>query len=362
MESIRFHAEHPDMARVHEASSVNGAVLSHRGWVLPDHVPGPTDEKRTFVDTFLNLAHQDHNFYRSPARFARLVWAFSTNLFRQVEILRILALPAFKKLVRVEPIFPFKYLTRDYLVRGISPAERAVCFAHHYRRLSTMFSEPVLEQILYSDITLLEKQTPDHLFSVRFRLERAEVREGELSLALQVDGVTVYILQFAIVPGRVVKSDAAEVLLVSRLQGIKGSYRQVHLATKAFLDVAPPALLLALLHGIAKLCAIDEMAGISATKQFSYIEKCAQSFQTAYDDFWVELGATRVSESFFACPIPPLEKPLDSITNGHRARTRKKRAFKQQLAEDVFRRLGGIPSDSDAEVASSEEEELLLAR
>ena len=350
------------MARVQHASSVKAAFLSDRSWVFPELVPGPIAEKRTLVDSFLNLVRQDHNFYRSPIRFARLAWAFSTNIFRQLEILRILALPSFKGLLRIEPIFPFKYLTRDYLARGLSSAQRAACFAHHYRRLSAMFAEPVLQQILYSHITLLEKQAHDHLFSVRFSIERAEVREGELSLALQVDGVTAYILQFTIVPGWVVKSDAADVLLISRLQGIKGSYRPVHLATKAFLDVAPPALLLALLQGIAKLGAIDEMAGVAATRQFSYVEKCAETFQSAYDDFWVELGAQKITPSFFACPIPPPEKSLESITNGHRARTRKKRAFKQQLAEDAFLNLGGIPSDSYAEIASSEEAELLLAR
>jgi len=354
------------MAGFQEPSSINGAVLHHRGWVIPDLAPQAKVEKRTLLDSFSNLVRQGHSFYRSPVRFARLVWAFSTNIVRQIEILRILARPAFKPLVRLEPIFPFKYLTRGYLVRGLSPAERAASFAHHYRCLSAMFPAPILQQILYGDITLLEKQAQDHFFSVHLGLARTEVREGELYLALQVDGVTAYILQFTIVPGWVVKSDAADVLMISRLQGIKGRYRQVHLATKAFLDVAPPALLLALLHGIAKLGAIDEMAGISATKQFSYVEKCADAFQSAYDDFWVELGAKRITASFFACPVPPPEKSLDCITNGHKSRARKKRAFKQQLAEDVFRLLSGIGSDSDSdeesEIASCEEAELSLTR
>jgi uncharacterized protein VirK/YbjX len=78
------------------------------------------------------------------------------------------------------------------------------------------------------------------------------------------------------------------------------------------------------------------MAGISAASQFSHVDDYADSFRMAYDDFWIELGARKISASFFASPIPPQEKSLDTVTNGHKSRTRKKRAFKQQVANDVF--------------------------
>jgi uncharacterized protein VirK/YbjX len=327
------------MATVQESPAVARAAVNDRHLALRGSAPGSGTGKLALLDSSLKLASQGHRFYLSPARFARLLWAFATNIVRQLEIFRILALPTFTSLLRLEPIFPFKHLTRGYLVRGLSSTERAASFVHHYRRLNAIFPSSILRKILYKDSTLLKKQVDGHLFSVRFGLARKEVREGELALALLVDGLTVYLLQFTIVPGWVVKSPAADVLLVSRLQGMKGCYSQVRLATKAFLDVAPPALLLASLHGIAKACAIDEMAGISAASQFSYVDDCADSFRAAYDDFWIELGAKRISASFFASPIPPQEKSLDTVTNGHKSRTRKKRAFKQQIADDVFRLL-----------------------
>jgi uncharacterized protein VirK/YbjX len=342
------------MARVQEPSAVARATAHGGRLALPvlgsGPGSGPGSGRLVLLDSSLKLASQGHSFYRSPSRFAGLLWGFATNIFRQMEIFRILALPTFKSLVRLEPIFPFKYLTRGYLAHGLSSRERAASFAHHYRRLNAIFPTSILQRILYKDLTLLERQTDEHFFSVRFGLARKEVREGELSLSLVVDGVTVYILQFTITPGWVVRSSAPEVLLISRLQGMKGCYRQVQLATKAFLDVAPPALLLASLHGVAQTCAIDEMAGIAATSQFSYLDECADSFRAAYDNFWLELGAKKITASFFASPIPPQEKSLAAVTNGHKSRTRKKRVFKQQIAEDVFRLLSmtdpadGVPS------------------
>jgi len=293
-------------------------------------------------------ARQGQRFYRSPARFAGLLWALLTNLSRQIELLQVFRSRVFGNLLRSEPILPFKYLTRDYLVRGLSPAERAASLAYHYRRLSIAFPEHILRTILESRITVLEKDANGLRFSVHLGVARTQVREGELALTLEVDGKAVYVLQFTIVPGWVVHSTAVEVLLVSRLQGIKGHYQQVQLATKAFAEVAPPALLLAVLHGIAQVCSINELACISAESQFSYVHSAAESFHAAYDNYWLELGASRINANFYACPIPPEEKPLSEIKNGHRSRTRKKREFKRRIAEDVFLfLLGYIPAPAE---------------
>ena len=326
------------MAGVQEPSVVVRSAARERRW-SSDYIAGSDAGKRLPINAFLGLVRQGHSFYRSPARFARLFWAFSTNLGHQFEIFRILALPAFASLVRLDPIFPFKYLTRGYLVRGLAPAERAASFAHHYRRLNAIFPRPLLQKILYRDIVLVEKQIDERLLSVHLNLARKEVREGELTFTLRLDGTAIYILQCTIVPGKVVKSSASDVILVSRLQGMKGSYKQVQLATKAFSEVAPPALLLAVLHGFAQIAGIDEMAGIAAASQFSYLPEYVDSFRAAYDNFWIELGAKKITASFYASPIPPQDKSLDAITNGHKSRTRKKRALKQQIAEHVVRLL-----------------------
>lgn len=289
----------------------------------------------------LRLVWQKHHFYRSPVRFAQLAWNFVTNFGSQLQILRLLHARVFARVVRVDPIFPFKYLTRHYLGRGLTARERAAGFIRHYQRLHDLFPELVLLQILHRDMTLLEKESDGHLLRVRMERAREEVKEGELVLALEVDGRTTFILQFTIVPGWVVQSEAPDVFLVSRLQGMKGCYNEVRLASKAFSEVAPPALLLAVLHGFAQVLSIDEMAGISAENQRCYLKGDAHLFQAAYDDYWTELGARKISARFFSGPIPPPEKSLDGIKNGHKSRTRKKREFKRKLAEEVFHRLLG---------------------
>lgn len=310
-----------------------------------DRPAGSAKQPGGLLHAPLRLLRQGHRFYHSPARLGQLIWALCTNIGPQIDIFRLLARPGLTELIRLDPIFPFKYLTRGYLVPALSPSKRAAAFVHHYRSLHTYLPPSMLQKILYQDAVLLEKEMEGHRISVHLSLARTEVREGELVLVLRVDGVAVYCVQFSIVPGSVVQSDATDVVMISRVQGMKGCYTQVRLATKAFCDIAPPALLLAVLHGLAQLCGIDQMAGVAAASQFCYEEKCAGSFQGAYDDFWLELGAERTSPDFFVGPMPPKEKSLDNVKNGHKSRTRKKREFKKQIAENVFHLLLGTAPD-----------------
>jgi len=162
-------------------------------------------------------------------------------------------------------------------------------------------------------------------------LSRPSYKEGELSLRLRVNGEIVFILSFTIVPGWVVKSQAAEILLISRLQGVKGAYPQISLATRTLHDVAPCALLFSALKGVADAFGISEIAAVSADRQSYYREDSAAAFQEAYDGFFAELGIPKSATGFFNIPVPLDAKPLSLIKHGHKLRTKAKRAFKQQI-------------------------------
>ena len=167
--------------------------------------------------------------------------------------------------------------------------------------------------------------------------------EGELSLILRVNAAPVFNLSFTVIPGWVVESASPDVLFITRLQGIEGCFQPISRATRALCDVAPPALLFAVIEGIAMALGIQEVAGICATGHISYSEECAQSLTETYDDFFASIGAAKSPTCFYRSPIPAQRKPLASIKKGHKTRTRKKRAFKQKVAEDVCRLLREHP-------------------
>ena len=265
----------------------------------------------------------------------------SISIPRQLEIFQLLKLPAFQDLAATYKELPYKYLSDDYLVRDFTVAERASCFLHHYSYLSATFPARLLHQALHGDISVLQINESGNLYEITLGLSKPSVcdKEGELSLHLHVNGAPVFNLSFSVVPGGIVGSQAPDVLLITRIQGMTGCFLPISLATRALHEVAPPALLFAALEGVASAFGIHAMAGVSAARQVSYDDDNPDSLKEAYDDFFAAVGATLCPDNFFLSPLPTQQKPLASIKKGHKTRTRKKRAFKQQVADDVCRLL-----------------------
>ena len=296
-----------------------------------------------YVGTLTHLVR--HRFYWNPRRLTRAAWAFISNPRGQMELLRIFSLPAFRAMVLLEPVFPFRHLSRNFLLPGLSGRMRTAGILHHYRFL-------IARNDSLREVSLLEHESQGREFAVTLGPPVAHaLMEGEALLQLLVDGTPVYQLQFTIVPGRLVHSEQRDVLFVQRLQGAKGCFEQISAATRAFADVAPPLLLVSVLEGIAAAWGIHEMAGISGESQLScrlYNEGSSAPFREAYDDFFVQLGARRVCADLFSLPLPIADKPMDRISNGHRARTRRKRAFRHEIANRVCQRILGAPCPQTA--------------
>lgn len=293
--------------------------------------------KSAFFETIFRLVGRRETW--SPARVLRVSWGALANVGNGLRILKLLRLRAFAGLVQDDPRFTFKCLVRDYLARDSSVSARMACFFHHYRRLHAGMSTDLLQQVLHKSVPVLESQEGKTRFTVTLCFSRPFEKEGELTLNLYVDDAVVFVISFTIVPGWAVDSNAEDVLLISRIQGTKGFYREISLATKAFHNVGPASLLFAALQGVACAFGVNEIAAVSSARQSSYTEELSVFYKGAYDDFFSDLGVASNASGFFICPIPMVDKPLASIKQGHKIRTREKRAFKLKITQEVFQAL-----------------------
>ena len=283
-----------------------------------------------YLRQLLTLAGNSESL--SPRRIARLIWGGLSSINAQPEIMQLLHLQPYAQVARGDPRFAFKYVTLEYLAHGMSTSERAACFLWHYNRLYATLPNPLLSQIMFGAIPIFETAQDDHRFTITIGMSRPVNNEGELSLSLLVDGEIVFILGFTIVPGWVLKSKASEVLLISRIQGIRGRYDEISLATKSLRDVAPSSLLLAAMQGFGQALGIDEFASVSSTThRYATDDEHASHVESAYDGFFAALGVARTPHGYFSSPIPMEDKPLQLIKRGHKIRTKQKRAFKEEV-------------------------------
>jgi uncharacterized protein VirK/YbjX len=278
------------------------------------------------------------------------LWRLLVNIGAHREILSTLRLQPFEAITQNNPRLALKFVVPGYLAQSFTVRERASCFLHHYRHLHAALPESVLRKILQEDVTLQSFSKGVHSFSFTLSLpEPCFDQEGELSLNLQVDGKKVFNLSFTIVPGRVLKSEVAEALLISRLQGTPGCNSQIKLARKELKDYSPRGLLLAALQGIADALGIREIAAVNASNQKSYTKGCPAILKNGYDLFFTKAGMVETSVGFYSSPVPIQGRPLASFKGRARARAKKRRAIRQQIrlaCADSISEITGRASNS----------------
>jgi uncharacterized protein VirK/YbjX len=282
-------------------------------------------------------AVRGHTGWRLATVISMIVFPLTivTNLRRHRDVAGILDLPTFAIIAKLQPRFPFKYLNRRYLAKGLTGSGRALALIHHYRYLSVKLREGFLRSILDGGVNIYETTVDDSTYAVRMTLSGPITDEGELSLELCIDGASIFTLSFTIVPGLIVGVPAEDALMISRIQGVKGVFELIHKATKALHETSPPALLFSAVNGVALAFGIDHIAGVCAASQPSHSEVEAESFRTAYDEFFASVGG-RVNMTGYYCFLTPIRgKHIASVRCDRRSRARKKRRFKASISESV---------------------------
>jgi uncharacterized protein VirK/YbjX len=256
------------------------------------------------------------------------------------QLVRLLAQPGLRALVAAHPQAIYRPYRR-YLATSFTKSARRAALQHHYAYLLPRINETFFPAILRDRPQLWQKRIGLDLFDVRLSFTGELHHEGDLLLEFRENGVPLYCLSFTIAPGYLAGSDADQLILVARVQGAVGNFDAIRRATKACMDIAPPYLLTAAVHGIAGALNIGVIAGIRSKEQLTTNIDADRTVYFDYDAFWRTcLG--HETEKFYLISVPIREKSLAQISTGHRRRTRLKRQFKNEVAETseaVFRGL-----------------------
>jgi uncharacterized protein len=316
---------------------------SVRGWVRSDRggrvlVSSPKIGELMTAKWLFTLIRQKRSW--APDVVLGEVWRLLVNIDKHSKVFAILKARPFAEITQDDPGFAFKYVTPNYLARGFTLTERVSCFLHHYRRLHSTFSESALREILLEGLTIHQTSHEVNSFAITIGSPDENSRlEGELSLNLLVNGKTIFGLSFTIVPGWVVRSEVAEIILVTRLQGTPGCNAEIKLACRAYYYYPPRGVLLAALEGIADALAIGYIEAVCAKMQKTYTENRDDIFVNGYDDFFEKAGLGKTPAGFYSSPIPIRGRPLESFKGSARWRAKKRRIMIQQIQSACSRCL-----------------------
>jgi len=162
-------------------------------------------------------------------------------------------------------------------------------------------------------------------------------REGDLSLSFMADSTCIFTLSFTICPGSVFNVDADHVMYIGRLQGGHNMMDLIRTSAKHCQDTSQQVLLLAVAQGICLSLNIRDMVCSSASGKHSVGRKDEElcNVNSIYDEFWMAMGATKISDYAYHLPVPMPKKPLKLIERYHRRRAVKRREYRDAATDQA---------------------------
>lgn len=263
---------------------------------------------------------------RNGFRTAQTWWHY--RQFRQLR--ELLARPAMSQLKNQYPRLAYKYLSHCLLANSL-PATRLAIIGHHYGQLARLMRPDFFDRLLRQQHPLWQEQAGSQVMRMTLAYPTDSDFEGELALLFYVDKTLVYTVTCTFAPGAALGAPFPAVLLVSRVQGTR-NFAFIKQVTKQLHDSTPAAMLIQGLVGLALACGIRQVVGINTAAQPN-AAKVDNQFD--YNGFWQQLGATPMPSGLYLLPVPLPEKPIEAIKANHRARTLRKRQYKQTVRESV---------------------------
>jgi uncharacterized protein VirK/YbjX len=262
---------------------------------------------------------------------APTVWELGAEIIRSHEFQNL----------QNNPVYDNKL--RDYLARNFSYRTRYACFCHNCNYLIEALSETSFNSLRQTRVVLFSRRPSAIEYRVAARTNRHCPNEGEITLEFRASGSVLFLISFTMVPGYAINTSDKSVLLISRMQGHKGRFDEIRKATRELKDVSPRSILFAVAQGIARASGVEIVAGTHSTNSVWRDPGQPASVAAGYDEFYVSIGATGPVDGFYLSNIASPGKPLQLVKRGHRLRTKAKRKFKEEIAEEAFlawRQLG----------------------
>jgi hypothetical protein len=230
---------------------------------------------------------------------------------------------------------------RPFLIRDLDAAGRAQAVADHYGFFRTRLSIAALNAVYLEGKVLAQRETPAGLLALILYAPTGLGREGELRMALELDGRTLHMFAMAVVmPERLgLSAGAAPVLWIGCNKG-PGSEADIpdliKRATKAMQGMRPKALML---HGAQALVRGWGLAGLygvaNAGTVFAGNRYLKGRIKADYDQFWQEYEARVATSYVFELPLEPVAKDLATVASNKRAAAARKAETARHWFDDI---------------------------
>ncbi len=241
-----------------------------------------------------------------------------------------------------DPFFDRKFVT-PYLANFLTAQQRLTIQSHLCEFVDRTFCPHSVVPQLREGLVLWQKACDDDTVTMVLGLPKRTMLEGDLTLELLVNTTMIYRLSFSFVPGHVLGMDDRHVLLIGGSQGVQGTADHSRRVARQNSEIPPSGLLVTGLRAIAEALDITTLGGVAAASQ-SVVHGTPDLHRNAYDDLWMTHHGI-LKNGIYLMPVRPTDDA--AIEGSHKARTRRKRRYRQSLQTEFVSLFSRYLTGSD---------------
>lgn len=251
------------------------------------------------------------------------------HFHKHIKLMRVMNHPRTRPLVRRYPKIAYKYLVK-YAALNLATRCRLALVTSHYSLVQKLFNDAFSDRVYGDRLTLWKSEEADFPLTIDLDFPATFHTEGDLCITMRLAERQVYRMVFILSSGATFGLGQQNVIFLTCVQGMANT-STLHGVSAECNDVHPADVLMAVVQGIAASLDIATVVGIRDEQQICNSGKTFFS----YNSFFEEYGVLDHAMNAYLIRLPLQRKELSLIPAKHRARTRRKRQFRDAITTAV---------------------------
>lgn len=250
---------------------------------------------------------------------------FILNIYNVLRFIRILAVEKISLIAMTNKILYREFIYTLY-ANNLSSKDRLLILIHCFGFINKIFDIKIINDLKDSKNYILLSDDLTNTYKITLSIV-SHTAEGIFRLKYLYKDKYLFEFGFLIAPGKLFNILDKDVILICKMQLVKGNTVLYRDALSENARSTPQRQLFYAIIGIAKKMNINTIISVDAQNQISY-EKDISSFHSTYNVFMETFEGVERVNKFYFLKLPYTEKPTKS---SHGRGKREKREFNRQI-------------------------------
>lgn len=264
--------------------------------------------------------------YRKAIKLIDLIFRFPD--YRRIK--KLLSKEKFRSLVRSNKNWPWRFPNTIFFT-DCRITSILLILVHQFDFIDKYFFDEFLIQGVNNSVSLWSQKD---IYSEILLSISSNIKEGFFDLSFSYCGDIIYVAGFSVIPGFIYGINSENVILISKMQVIKGKVDLIEKCLKEHVGINLQRNIFHAIIGIANKLKIYNILSVKASQQLSFKDNIL-SFYSTYNSFFETIQGVESLDGLWYIKLPLFDAEISNNSASHRRRRLIRRRFNGEIIQSI---------------------------